>query len=203
MTNRICAFKDCANPAYCRGFCTKHYTRWRMHGDPSIVKPSHGPVDPWSHIPQGDPDECWEWTGTVNKDGYGQFRLNEKTWIAPRWVLTQKVGPLKPGEVTRHDCDNPLCCNPSHLRRGAPRDNTRDMVNRNRHISGDRHWTKRDATQVQGVNNGEAKLTESQVVAIRDSYAAGGVTQTILAEQYGVTQNLISKIVRRRIWRHI
>ena len=41
-----------------------------------------------------------------------------------------------------------------------------------------------------------AKLGEAEVAAIRAAYAAGGVTQKVLAARYGVHQTQISAIVR-------
>lgn len=32
-----CSVQDCSNPARCRGWCDKHYSRWRTHGDPTVV----------------------------------------------------------------------------------------------------------------------------------------------------------------------
>lgn len=41
-----CTIPDCDRPLKCRGYCTKHYQRWRTHGDPLKVhkpgpKPAH------------------------------------------------------------------------------------------------------------------------------------------------------------------
>lgn len=33
-----CAIRGCAQPSRKRGWCNKHYTRWRTHGDPTIRK---------------------------------------------------------------------------------------------------------------------------------------------------------------------
>lgn len=38
MPDRLCTIDDCTNVHYARGWCMKHYTRWRSHGDPTIVK---------------------------------------------------------------------------------------------------------------------------------------------------------------------
>ena len=54
-----------------------------------------------------------------------------------------------------------------------------------------------------GERHGNAKLTEEQVREIRRRFDAGGVTQTALAGQYGVSQPLIGGIVRRKTWTHI
>lgn len=34
MAHAICSVDDCEGPEYIRGWCTKHYQRWRKHGDP-------------------------------------------------------------------------------------------------------------------------------------------------------------------------
>ena len=41
--------------------------------------------------------------------------------------------PIPPGMVVRHTCDNPRCCNPAHLILGTDKDNTDDMLTRNRY----------------------------------------------------------------------
>lgn len=54
-----------------------------------------------------------------------------------------------------------------------------------------------------GVSNRNAKLTDVGVLEIRRRYAAGGVLQVDLAEEFGVGQAVISAVVRRAIWTHI
>ncbi len=51
-----------------------------------------------------------------------------------------------------------------------------------------------------GENNGSAKLTREQVLAIRSLYASG-VKQRVLADQFGVHRGHISMIVTRRSWK--
>jgi len=45
-----------------------------------------------------------------------------------------------------------------------------------------------------------AKLTPAQVLEIRRVYDAGGVRQVDLAKQYGVSQRVISLVVRRETY---
>jgi hypothetical protein len=50
-----------------------------------------------------------------------------------------------------------------------------------------------------GVQNGNAKLTETEVKAIRRDHRA----QRAIAKDYKVNQTLISFIKRRKKWKHI
>jgi len=40
MTPRPCSIEGCSNPHHARGWCTTHYTRWRLYGDPFYVTPA-------------------------------------------------------------------------------------------------------------------------------------------------------------------
>lgn len=44
------------------------------------------------------------------------------------------------------------------------------------------------------------KLTAGQVDALRSRHAAGGATQQDLADEFGVSQGLVSKILRGEVW---
>lgn len=55
---------------------------------------------------------------------------------------------------------------------------------------------------VKGTRNIKAKLSDSDVRAIRKMYA-GGMTQVQLASIYDVNQTTVSLIVRRKGWKHI
>ena len=41
-------------------------------------------------------------------------------------------GPLSAGELALHECDEPRCVNPAHLRGGTPAENMEDIVRKNR-----------------------------------------------------------------------
>lgn len=206
MPNATCAIPDCSRSVVARGWCSMHWQRWNKHGDPLIVLPPKGPppVDPWTRIDtSGGPDACWPWTHRVDDQGYGIFKAEGKQWRAARWMLTQKLGREMPDdEVTRHTCDNPICCNPAHLIPGMPVDNTRDMITRGRHIHGDKHWTRKHPERLRGEANPAAVLDAERVLEIRRRYAAGEL-QVPLAAEYGVKQVTISAIVRRKTWTNL
>lgn len=48
-----------------------------------------------------------------------------------------------------------------------------------------------------------SKLTEDQVREIRRRYAAGGVTQQALADEFGVSNPTCNLIIRRIKWKHV
>lgn len=51
-----------------------------------------------------------------------------------------------------------------------------------------------------GIQNAQAKLTEAQVQTIRERYAAGGISQQKLADEFGVRQAHVSRIVLGHSW---
>jgi hypothetical protein len=98
------------------------------------------------------------------------------------WFLTHGDWPPM---FTLHSCDNPPCCNPAHLSAGTPRENVEDAQRKGRHIRGERV--------------GSARLTESDVMAIRSS-PKGAVA---LGREYGVSASTICDIRFWRTWRHV
>lgn len=34
----ICASESCESPAITKGWCSKHYQRWKIYGDPNFVR---------------------------------------------------------------------------------------------------------------------------------------------------------------------
>jgi hypothetical protein len=91
-----------------------------------------------------------------------------------------------------HKCDNRPCCNPAHLYLGDVKQNTRDMMERGRHRTG----------PVKGEQNGNAKLTEYAVREIKRQIAAGDKNQAI-ADRFGITHQMISKIRNGHFWQHV
>lgn len=137
--------------------------------------------------------ECWPWTGSTKGGGrgdYGNFKLGGRvnaraSRVAYALYYNQSPGPL----LVLHSCDNPKCCNPTHLRVGTVQDNSDDMVARGRQARYDGR----------GEKNRAAKLTQVQVETIRGLIAAG-YTNTAIAARFGVTHQLISRIRRGRSW---
>jgi hypothetical protein len=85
------------------------------------------------------PDKCWPWQGAYQEYGYG--RIGVRTGFtdgAHRVSYQLHKGAIPEGLYVLHDCDNPACVNPKHLRLGTHQDNMDDMVARRRHLAGNR-----------------------------------------------------------------
>ncbi len=142
----------------------------------------------WSKVDKsGGPDACWPWYAPIYH-GYGRFSVESKKSVpAHRFAYELTNGPIPDGLLVCHKCDNRACCNPAHHFLGTDADNIHDCVAKGRNAHGSR--------------NGRAKLTEEQVREIRAAYPER--TQDSLAREYGVSQRLISLIVRGENWRRV
>lgn len=86
----------------------------------------------FSSIDRSNPDSCWEWPIISSKDKYGRHRRNLKNQLTHRISYEVNVGEIPEGLFVLHKCDNPPCCNPSHLFLGTHTDNMRDASKKNR-----------------------------------------------------------------------
>jgi hypothetical protein len=59
--------------------------------------------------------DCWIWTGPLDRYGYGNFSVREKSAIAHRWLYSTLVGEVSPGLELDHLCYVRECVNPDHL----------------------------------------------------------------------------------------
>ena len=73
----------------------------------------------WSKVDIKDNrEECWNWTGYINLQGYGHFWLNYKICRTNRIAYLLSKGTPNDGLQVQHLCNNPSCCNPNHLELG-------------------------------------------------------------------------------------
>lgn len=158
-----------------------------------------------SNVRSGFNHECWPWKRTPTADGYGQIKVGGKSLRAHRVAYFLHYG-VDPGKhLVCHDCDNPPCCNPYHLFLGTEKDNSRDCKQKGRlrcGIGPTHGLNIHPERRPRGEQVGGSKLTIDQVKQIRSLYAAGGITQEKLGEQFGVTRRAIGKIIKGQNWRH-
>lgn len=91
----------------------------------------------WSKVDRAGEGLCHPWRGSRNAQGYGLFQgavaYAGYSFLAHRLAFWLANG-RDPVGIVRHTCDNPCCCNPSHLVEGTHKDNTADMIQRGRRV---------------------------------------------------------------------
>ena len=148
----------------------------------------------WEKVTKGDEDECWLFSGSIGRGGYGYFWDGEsterpKTVGAHRWSYSHFVGPIPADLDVLHRCDNPPCVNPSHLWVGTHAENMADAVEKGRFSgvdAGGRHVVSR-------------KNDWDRVREIRRRYRAGE-SRRDLASEYGLEYSTVRKIARGAMW---
>ncbi len=153
-------------------------------------KYSNLPARFWDKV-EVAPSGCWLWTAGTFPNGYGEYWWNGKHWHAHRVMAIHAKGQIPDGLWVLHTCDIRKCVNPEHLYFGNHQDNMNDMKSRGRGVVPDNR----------GSRNSSARLTEDNVLSIRDYYAAR--TADSIAKEFGVTRQHIVRIVNRKVWTHV
>lgn len=136
---------------------------------------------------------CILWTASLKGPGYGQLTLTEgsvrKNLSAHRLAWEFAYGPIPEGLEVCHTCDVRRCCNPAHLFLGTRQENEADKLRKGR--------VRR------GKDNGQAKLTETDVVYIRQLHALGAASYETLAAMFNVTHGNVALIIKGKTWKHV
>ena len=127
---------------------------------------------------------CWLWYGATTHQGYGRFNINKKNEHAHRVSYRLYIGEIPDALCVLHRCDTPYCVNPYHLFLGTRRDNNLDRD------------TKGRTADTCGIKNGRAKLSDEQVLKIKNDNRKG----TVIAKEYGVNPSTVCKIRKGRTW---
>jgi len=127
------------------------------------------------------PIRMGEYLGVQIPDRTGRL---QKRYVH-RLVLEFTTGACPAGMQARHLDGDRFNNAPANLAWGTPTENNGDK--------------KRHGTTGAGERNAMARLTWSQVVAIRER-AAAGCKQIALAREFDVSAMTISRVVRRETW---
>lgn len=136
-------------------------------------------------------DDCWDWQGGINKDGYGMVSyLGEMTlahrvaWILHHWKYVPE------GMCVLHKCDRRQCVNPKHLYLGTHAENMKDMVEKGRSVH--RH----------GEDNPNCKLNKEKVREIKQLQARG-VSRHRIAKKYEISLSTVDRIKYGLSWKDV
>lgn len=126
--------------------------------------------------------------------GYGRTQKSGKNYLLHRLAFCKAknlhIDDIK-GQLVLHECDNPRCINPQHLRLGTNADNMRDM-------------------SIKGRAPGR-KLTAEQVLEIRAICkpnkpclkTPNPYSYRELARKYGVDMGTIRQVHLRKTFKHL
>lgn len=148
----------------------------------------------WSRVDIKSNEDCWEWTGSLNLNGYGHAN-HSIIWggnaMCHRVAYELTKGKIPEGLLVLHKCDNRKCVNPSHLFLGTQTDNMQDMHRKRRNNN----------VGMKGERNPNNKLTVEQVRFIRSQ--TGKVNFSEIARKFGVTPQIVWQIANYKAWKHV
>lgn len=138
----------------------------------------------WSQVQRGDETSCWPWTGYRTYQNYGRFTVKSGVRRqAHRVAFELTQGGLLPDNVfCLHNCDNPPCCNPGHLRAGSQKQNIADKFTRGRHTPRSGH-----------------KITKEIAACIKSDPR----THEKIAADYGVSRSFVTMIKMGTRWSRV
>lgn len=190
---RQCVVDGCTKvPARNQRICPMHRTRQYRYG---TYTPTFRTREDrfWLRVDRSaGPHDCWPWLGHHNPSGYGRINtgtLAPRNQLAHRLAYTYAYG-IEPGPCIMHTCDNPSCCNPTHLVDATIAENNADTRRKGRHRG------------APGSRNSHSRVNERDVQIIR-VLAGIGCTLREIAERYDIGLSTTQKIVRHETWQHV
>jgi hypothetical protein len=103
--------------------------------------------------------ECWNASGVNNGEGYKylSIRVGKKNKRKAAHRMSYEIfnGVIPEGYSIMHMCDNRKCINPNHLKAGTRKDNTQDMMKKNRYHARTGSRQKLTTKQIKDIKKSE------------------------------------------------
>lgn len=127
--------------------------------------------------------DCWNWKCCLTNDNYGLFRHKGKIHRAHRIAYELSKGKIPENKIMMHMCNNPMCCNPLHLKPGTFHENSEYYLRCGR--------------------TSQTTLCENDVRNIHELYYKKNKKQCEIAELYKINQGNLSRILNGKRWSYI
>ena len=185
-----CSLENCDKKHKGLGYCSMHYQRLKKGEDLNRVSRA-APLKDRLYSRVSFNGECWDFTGPLNRSGYGVIGDNGKYYYTHRvsWEISNNK-KIPKGMIVLHSCDNPSCINPAHLSLGTHQDNADDMCKKGR------------SHKPKGEKNNNSKLKNEDVVDIC-KLLNNSVKKSDIAKKYSVSDSVIRNIEIGKVWAHI
>ena len=144
------------------------------------------------------PNGCLLWTGDSStyrgSRRYGLVRIDGIYVATHRAMYAATYGEVPANRWVLVSCESLSCCNPEHLYLGDKRScGAKNLATGRRKGKGG--YCKDDRERP--INT---PYTKDQVLAMREKYAQGGISQRDLAIEFGGTRKQVASILRGRTW---
>lgn len=127
------------------------------------------------------PSGCIEHQNAASTNGYPQGIVRGRVGTVARLLWIEVNGPIAPGLVVRHRCNNKLCVRIEHLVLGTHQDNMDDLARTRSHP--------------------RRKLTSEQAAQAK-RMLADGATQRAVAAAFGINTHAVWHMKHGRTYRH-
>lgn len=186
--NQTCCVENCEKPARIKSMCPFHYQR-HMDGT-ELTKPKTDAKaavrflnDTIANPPSSG---CVFWPYSRYGNGYGRVEVDGRTLMPHRVVCLRVHGePPSLAHEVAHNCGNPACVSPHHVRWATHVENCADRIGHGTSNRGERH--------------GNSKLTREIVLEVRHQLSLGANIAD-LAGAYKVLPSTIRRVANGKRW---
>lgn len=125
-----CSVEECDTDSRTKGFCDKHYRRWKKNGSTELIIKNQDDrfIEKCEKLTESG---CVIWIGSTDRNGYGHTLFNGKIEYAHRAAYIRDKGEIPEGLEIDHLCKVTSCVNPDHLEAVTHKVNCQRAINHN------------------------------------------------------------------------